>query len=124
PHASRVAEPPDNQDDSVTPMRWLLERAAQSGGTELTQNNYLARAIVVEAVEHFGWWDWEKPPRSEADVHQLSTLRDAANRLRLLRRRGRRLHVTTRGADLLASPKRLWEQAASETEDGEDFRVF
>ena len=76
---------------------------------------------VVAAVERFGWWDWDKPPRSEADVHQLSTLRDAANRLRLLRRRGRRLHLTTRGVELLASPDRLWGQVASETEDGEDF---
>jgi hypothetical protein len=76
---------------------------------------------VVSAVERFGWWDWEKPPRSEADVHQLSTLRDAASRLRLLRRRGRRLQVTARGAKLLTFPERLWEQVASESEDGEDF---
>ena len=114
-------EPPPNPGDAVAPMRWLLELAAAPGGAELTQSNYLARATVVAAVERFGWWDWEKPPRSEADVHQLSTLRDAANRLRLLRRRGRRLHVTTRGAELLASPERLWDQVAAETEDGEDF---
>jgi hypothetical protein len=114
-------EPPSDPSDAVAPMRWLLERAAAPGGTELTQSNYLARATVVAAVEHFGWWDWEKPPRSEADVHQLSTLRDAANRLRLLRRRGRRLHLTTRGVELLASPERLWERIATETEDGENF---
>lgn len=88
---------------------------------ELTQSNYLARATVVAAVERFGWWDWEKPPRSEADVHQLSTLREAANRLRLVRRRGRRLHLTTRGAELIAAPERLWEQVATETEDGDEF---
>lgn len=114
-------EPPSNPSDAVEPMRWLLERAAEPGGTELTQSNYLARATVVAAVELFGWWDWEKPPRSEADVHHLSTLREAASRLRLLRRRGRRLHLTTRGAELLASPKRLWEHVAAETEDSEDF---
>ncbi|MGH9918443.1 MAG: hypothetical protein ACRD6W_06210 [Nitrososphaerales archaeon] len=102
-------------------MRWLLERAAEAGGTALTQSNYLARATVLEAVEQFGWWDWEKPPHSEADVHHLSTLRSAANRLRLLRRRGRRLHITARGTVLLASPERLWEQVATETEDGEEF---
>ena len=114
-------EPPSDPTNAVAPMRWLLERAAEPGGTELTQSNYLARATVVAAVEQFGWWDWNKPPRSEADVHQLSTLRDAANRLRLVRRRGRRLHLTTRGVELLASPDRLWEQVASATEDGEDF---
>ena len=114
-------EPPPAAGDAVAPMRWLLELAAAPGGTELTQSNYLARATVLAAVERFGWWDWEKPPRSEADVHQLSTLRDTANRLRLLRRRGRRLHVTLRGAELLASPERLWGAVATETEDGEDF---
>lgn len=114
-------ETPHDPDDAVAPMRWLLDRAAESGGTALTQSNYLARATVLAAIEQFGWWDWEKPPHSEADVHQLSTLRDAANRLRLLRRRGRRLHITTRGAELLACSQRLWEQVAAETEDGEDF---
>lgn len=114
-------EPPGDPAEAVAPMRWLLDRAAQAGGTELTQSNYLARATVLAAVEHFGWWDWEKPPHSEADVHQLSTLRDAANRLHLLRRRGRRLYVTTRGAELLASPERLWAAVATETEDAEDF---
>jgi hypothetical protein len=114
-------ETPSNPGDAVAPMRWLLELAAEPGGTELTQSNYLARATVLAAVERFGWWDWDKPPRSEGDVHQLSTLRNAANRLRLLRRSGRRLHLTTRGVEFLASPDRLWEQVASETEDGEDF---
>jgi hypothetical protein len=102
-------------------MRWLLELAAPAGGTELTQSYYLARATVLAAVERFGWWDWEKLPHSEADVFQLSTVREAANRLRLLRRRGRRLHATTRAVELLAAPKRLWEAVASETEDDEDF---
>ena len=114
-------EPPSDPCAAVAPMRWLLERAAEPGGTELTQSNYLARATVLAAVELFGWWDWDKPPHSEADVHQLSTLRDAANRLRLVRRRARRLHLTTRGVELLASPDRLWAQVASAAEDGEDF---
>jgi hypothetical protein len=114
-------EPPASPGDAVAPMRWLLECAAMPGGGELTQNNYLARATVVAAVERFGWWDWEKPPRSEADVPELMTLRGAANRLRLLRRRGRRLHLTTRGANLLDAPDHLWEQVATETEDGEEF---
>ncbi len=113
--------PPSNPGDAVAPVRWLLELAAQPGGAELTQNHYLARETVLAAVERFGWWNWEKPPRSEADVYELSTLRDAANRLRLLRRRGRRLYATARGVELLASADRLWEQVASETEDGEEF---
>ncbi len=114
-------DPPSNPADAVAPMRWLLELAAAPGGTELTQSHYLARATVMAAVERFGWWNWEKPPRSEADVYSLSTLRDAASRMRLLRRRGRRLLITTRGAELLGSTERLWEAVATQTEDGEEF---
>ena len=113
-------EPPTDPSKSVEPMRWLVELAAD-GGAELTQSNYLARSTVIAAVERFGWWDWPKPPRSEADVHQLSTLRDAANHLRLVRRRGRRLHVTSHGKDLLQNPDQLWQAVSGETEDGEDF---
>ncbi|MGD0254385.1 MAG: hypothetical protein ABSB99_02305 [Acidimicrobiales bacterium] len=114
-------EPPADPVDAVRPMHWLLELGAAQGGAELTQSNYLARASVVAAVERFGWWDWPKPPRSESDVHQLSVLRDAANRLRLTRRRGRHLYVTARGKELLQNPARLWEEVSTETEDGEDF---
>jgi hypothetical protein len=112
--------PPADPAGAVAPMHWLLELAG-GGGAELTQSNYLARTSVVAAVERFGWWRWSKPPRSEADVPQLATIREAATRLRLVRRRGRRLHVTTRGANLLAAPDRLWEQVSGETEAGDDF---
>lgn len=114
-------EPPADSSDVVAPVAWLLDLAAQTGGAELTQSHYLARVAVVAAAERFGWWDWPKPPRSEIDVHQLSTVRDAARRLRLVHRRGRRLHLTARGADLLDEPRRLWAAVATETEDGEDF---
>lgn len=122
--ANRLLSPvpaPAGAARAVAPMTWLLERAAEPGGAELTQSHYLARATVVAAVERFGWWDWDKPPRSEAEVHQLPALRQAANRLRLLRRRGRRLHLTARGADLVGRPERLWEEVAAETEDAEEF---
>lgn len=113
-------EPPDDPAKAIEPMWWLLGVAAD-GGAELTQSNYLARATVVAAVDRFGWWDWPKAPHSEADVHQLSTLRAAAGRLRLVRRRGRRLYATTHGKELIKDPRRLWEAVSSETEDGEDF---
>ncbi len=114
-------EPPPDPGKGIAPLRWLLELASAPRGAELTQSNYLARAAVLEAVERFGWWDWPKPPHSEAEVHQLSTVRQAATRLRLVRRRGRRLHTTTRGAQLLAQPADLWRAVAAETEDGEEF---
>jgi hypothetical protein len=105
----------------VTPVSWLVKLAAASGGADLAQAKYLGRASVVETAVRFRWWDWEKPPRSEAEVHQLSTLREVATRLRLVRRRGRRLHATARGAELLAAPPELWRTLAVEAEDGEAF---
>jgi hypothetical protein len=114
-------EPPANADDAVAPFRWLIELASEPRGAELIQSNYLARATVLAAVERFGWWDWPKPPHSEAEVHQLATVRESATRLRLVRRRGRRLHATSHGSQLLASPTDLWRCVAGETEDGEEF---
>jgi hypothetical protein len=113
--------PPSDPVAAVAPFHWLLELAAAPGGVELTQSNYLARAVVLASVERFGWWDWDKAPRSEADVHQLSVVREAATRLRLIRRRGRKLHITALGSRLLANPAELWRDVAGETEDGEDF---
>ncbi len=122
--ANRLLNPVTARADpatAVAPVVWLLQLASAQGGAELTQSFSLARASVVEAAERFGWWDWPKAPRSEADVHQLGTVRDALTRLRLVRRRGRRLHTTAGGAELLADPAGLWSVVAAETEDGEDF---
>lgn len=122
--ANRLLHPidaPADADGPLAPVRWLLELTAAPGGAELTQSHYLARASVLEAVERFAWWDWPKAPRSEAEVHQLGTVREAATRLRLVRRRGRRLLITTRGAQLLSEPAELWRTVAGETEDGEEF---
>ncbi len=117
-----IAAPPDPV-EAIAPVHWLLELAGAPGGAELTQSNYLARATVLAAVERFGWWDWSKAPRSEADVPQLSCVREAAARLRLVRRRGRRLHLTSRGSELLANPAELWHAVAGETEDGDAFTL-
>jgi hypothetical protein len=118
--ANRLLNPigaPEDAASVVAPFRWLLELASAEGGVPLTQSNYLSPASVVDAAERFGWWDWPKPPRSEADVHQLGAVRAAAARLHLTRRRGRRLHVTSRGARLLARPSDLWRTVATQTED-------
>jgi len=117
-----IAAPPDPV-GAIAPVHWLLELAGAPGGAELTQSNYLARATVLAAVERFGWWEWSKAPRSEADVPQLSCLRQAAARLRLVRRRGRRLHLTSPGSELMANPAELWHAVAGETEDGDAFTL-
>ncbi len=107
---TRIVAPPGAA-RVVAPMRWLLERAAE--GVQLTQSGYLTKQVVLDAVQCFGWWDWEKPPRSEADVPQLGELRDAASSLRLVRRRGRTLAATTKGRRLIADRGALWREVCS-----------
>lgn len=123
--ANRLLNPITLEDPAsvMAPVRWLLELTAPPDGAELTQSGYLPRTSVAEAAERFGWWEWEKPPRSEADVHQLVTIREAARRLRLVRRRGRRLLATSRGTQLLERPAELWAAIATETEDAGEFAL-
>lgn len=99
-------DPPPDVAAVVEPMRWLVSHAAE--GITLTQSGYLARALVLEAVERFDWWEWDKPPRSEADVFQLELLREAARSSGLVRRRGRTLSATAKAKALLDDPVGLW----------------
>lgn len=110
---------PAGVESVVAPMRWLLEQASE--GITLTQSNYLGKQTVLEAVDRFGWWDWDKPPRSEADVPQLGELREAATTLRLVRRQGRELSATTSGRSLLTDIDRLWHRLATTLGGRENF---
>ncbi len=123
--ANRLLNPvaADDPAAAVVPVRWLLHLCAPPDGAALTQSGYLPRASVVEAAERFGWWDWEKPPRSEADLHPLMTLREAARRQGLVRRRGRRLLSTTRGMQMVDDPAGLWSMVATETEEPGEFAL-
>lgn len=116
--------PPVDAAETVAPLTWLLNRCIEDGGTPLTATNNLARATVLEATERFGWWDWDRAPRSESDVHQLIVLRDAATRMRLVRRQARRLHATGRGAELASAPEELWRAVSKGTEASTDFTHF
>lgn len=106
---ARFDHPPDSPDDLgavIGPMRWLLETCRD--GIELTQSGYLPPVVVRQAVERFDWWDWPGQPRSEVDVHQLGALREAAARLRLITKRGRRLATSRAGVEMLAEDLALW----------------
>ncbi|WP_424536366.1 hypothetical protein ACOZ38_41705 [Sphaerisporangium viridialbum] len=91
---------------------WLLETAAKPGGVPLTQRHNIARALVVEAAERFGW-----PltgTRSEGGVAALRTLRHMAeDEMRAVQRTGRRLLITATGRRLLADPEAMWQAASS-----------
>jgi hypothetical protein len=94
-------------------LRWLLELGVK--GVSLTQKHNIARALVVEAAERFGWDTWAPSvPRTESQVPALVTLHAIAQtELRALRRTGRTLTITATGRRLLGDGERLWEAAAS-----------
>ncbi len=115
-------EPPAGVEAVVAPMRWLLGRAGEE--ITLTPSNYIARPLVLEAIEHFDWWDWEKPPHSEADVHELSELREVAQARRLIRRRGKKLLATARGRELVDHPAALWHDLARSLGGTDDFGLM
>lgn len=116
--AERVAVPPDppgELDAVVGPMRWMLETCA--AGLTTTQSGYLPPAVVHDAVDRFGWWEWPARPRSESEVHQLIALRETASRLRLLTKHGRRLTTSRSGARLFDDPAALWRHIATRIGD-------
>jgi hypothetical protein len=85
----------DGVDDAVPPLRWFLGELVD--GQPLTQTGNLGRAFVQDAAGRFGWWDFDKPPRSEDELYDLHQVRHFAQRLGLARRSGRRLVLTPKG---------------------------
>jgi hypothetical protein len=107
---------------ATAPARWLLELAGD--GIPLTQTYALARSVVREAAERWpAWWraDIHGPPHRETDLALLHTLRDGLQRLRLVRRRGRRLIVTARGRQLAREPGALLDVLATDLGAGDAF---
>ncbi|CAN5656817.1 hypothetical protein BH18ACT17_BH18ACT17_07430 [soil metagenome] len=114
PLAGRIRSPvtlPSGADDPLPTLRWLLEQLVE--GQPLTQTGNLNRAFVQTAAQRFaGWRPPLGPPRGEDDVYELQLTRELASRLRLVRRSGKKLLLTTKGRSLLADPDRLWRAAA------------
>jgi hypothetical protein len=97
----------------LEPLRWLLSLAGN--GVPLTEKFNLTRALVVDAVDRFGWEVMTtRSVRGEADVPALTTLKEiAVEELGALSRTGRRLELTAAGRALLADPGALWRAAAA-----------
>lgn len=120
--------PPRDLAERVEPIQWLLELAAgrpgDDPGVPLTVTGNLARRVVLEASERFAWWDLrDRPPRSEADIWQLSELRAVLHRAGALRRSGRRLLLGTRGRAMLGDPLAQWTTAMSLLIDESEFEA-
>lgn len=90
----------------------------------LTQKGNLGRAVVIEAVDRFGWDPLPNPPRGEDDVFELWALRALADNLHAVRRSGRRLLTTRTGRVLAADPQALWRAVASRLGAGQDFAAI
>jgi hypothetical protein len=112
-------EVPAGAAEAVAPLRWLVARAGE--GIALTQKGNLARVVVVEAVERFGWQPLPNPPRGEDDVFELWVLRDLARDLGAVRRGGRRLVATRAGRALAGDAEALWRAVAGRLGGGDDF---
>jgi hypothetical protein len=112
-------EVPAGAAEAVAPLRWLLARAGE--GIALTQKGNLARVVVIEAVERFGWQPLPNPPRGEDDVFELWVLRDLARDLGAVRRGGRRLVATRAGRALAGDAEALWRAVAGRLGGGDDF---
>ncbi|MFV0258520.1 MAG: hypothetical protein ACK5PP_08755 [Acidimicrobiales bacterium] len=109
--AKRFLNPPSRPDPAAVAqplalLTWFAVTCAE--GVTLTASGYLPRALVAEAAERYGWWDWEKPPRSEADVWELRLVRKVAVALGVVRLRGRTLKTTKAGATLTDDPLPWW----------------
>jgi hypothetical protein len=103
-----VPAPPDVA-QLLAPLTWLLEVFGDE--QPLTQAGYLNRSFVV-MVHHERPWDEpfpsRRPPRSETDEITLHRLRDLLTSMGALRKRGRSLHRTRRGATMAADATVAW----------------
>lgn len=105
-----AVDPPADVAALMEPVTWLLERFGDEQA--LTQAGYLNRPFVV-AVHHEAPWDDQlrgtQPPSSEADYPALLTLREWLQSAGALRKRGKAMRRTERGASMAADPATAWQ---------------
>jgi hypothetical protein len=104
----RLLEPLVLPDDPLPTLSWLLGHADE--GLRLTARHYIAPALVIEAVEAFGWRDQLVGTlRQELDVFPLHTLRGMAQgEMGAIRRNRTSLVLTKTGRLMAADPAARW----------------
>jgi hypothetical protein len=110
--ASRLLHPitpPADVAERVAPLSWLLDVFGDEQA--LTQAGYLNRPFVVLVQERRPWEDpfaSDGLPRTETDVIMLHRLRGWLESVGALRKRGKKLRRTERGAAMAADPMVAW----------------
>lgn len=102
-------EPPADVAEHMASVTWLLD--AFGNEQALTQAGYLNRVFVVQVYEQQPWADpfsFGRPPRSETDVVGLHRLRAWLESAGALRKRGKMLRRTERGAAMAHDPVLAW----------------
>lgn len=103
-------DPPPDLDRHMKPVTWLLELFGDEQA--LTHAGYLNRSFVVQVHEQHPWEDEFRArgtPRSETDVIVLHRLRSWLDSVGALRKRGKVLRRTERGAAMSRDPLVAWE---------------
>jgi hypothetical protein len=104
---------PAEASECLTPLRWLLEHIGD--GVTLTQAGWLPKALVLEANERFGWFDFFGfTLRTETDLPELAILNELARRARLITRKGRKVALSAKGRRALGDPDLLWHLAVAD----------
>jgi hypothetical protein len=118
--ANRLLHPaqlPAGTAEPLQPLQWLLARLAD--GVGLTVRGNLSRSFVQQNADRFGW-DFDRPPRSEDSLYDLSQLRALAEDLGLACQANRMLILTAKGRRLAADAGELWRLVAASLLDGAD----
>ena len=103
-----VAPPPDVA-ERLVPLTWLLGVFGEE--QSLTQAGYLNRAFLLMVHSDRPWTDPfgpDKPPRTETDEIMLHRLREFLESVGALRKRGRTLGRTKRGAAMATDATLAW----------------
>lgn len=101
--------PPPDVAARMEPLLWLL--GAFGDEQTLTQAGYLNKSFVLTVHADRPWEDpfqTDRPPRTETDEIILHRLRGFLEAARALRKRGRRLWRTQRGAAMAMDPAVAW----------------
>lgn len=108
PLLSRPTPVPDDVEHLVEPLSWLVMEIGE--GARVSTSGTLNRALVQALDARYGFNPTGKPPQSEAHVFQVTLLRELAQRLGLVRRKGTTLSATAAGRSLATDPAALWHR--------------